>query len=151
VKGHAGARTTLELGGVKLSIEGLDRAPRGHEAPSVSLRLVFEPGELGYSFDPGQVVLRTADGREWRSARQGYELIQPGSDFDLRFPVALEPKQEAELIVAGLARGAKPIEPVTLRVGRRAGTSIDRMYWLEAIGIALAAPFAVAGAAASAP
>jgi hypothetical protein len=142
VKGHAGARASLELGGVKMSIEGLDRAPRG-EAPLVSLRIVFEPGELGYSFDPGQVVLRTADGREWRSTLRGYELIQPGSAFDLRFAVALEPKQEAELVVAGLARGSKPLEPVTLRLGRRDGTSIDRMYWLEALGTFLAyAPYA---------
>ena len=146
VKGHAGARASLELGGVKMSIEGLDRAPRGQEAPLVSLRFVFEPGELGYSFDPGQVLLRTADGREWRSTRQGYELIQPGSEFDLRFAVALEPKQEAELVVAGLARGSKPLEPVTLRLGRRDGTSIERLYWLEAIGVALTAPLAGAAA-----
>jgi hypothetical protein len=34
------------------------------------------------------------------------------------------------------------LAPVTLRLSRHEGTSIDRMYWLEAIGVALTAPLA---------
>jgi hypothetical protein len=129
---------------VKVRIETLDRVPRGGAAPLLSVRIAFEPRTLGYSFDPGQVVLRLSDGREFRPLSGGYRALGRRSSVALVFDAAVE--SSAELIVGGLARGATRLEPVTLRMARHEGTSIDRMYWLEAIGVALAAPLAGAGA-----
>jgi hypothetical protein len=147
VEGRGGASATLEIHGVKLRIESLDRVRKGEDAPRLSLRMRLEPRELGYSFDPGQVVLRFSDGRVSRPYSSGYRLLERRSIVDLAFDAGVESTQTAELVVGGLARGTKPLAPVTLRLARHDGTSIDRMYWLEAIGIALAAPFAAVGAA----
>jgi len=147
--GTAGAVACLEVGGLKVRVETLDRTPlkeareNGGTVQPLALRFAFEPPALGYSFDPGQVVLRTADGRERRAARAGYELVYPGASFDLVFDAAVEPGTPAELVLGGLARGPKRLEAVTLRLARREGRSIDRMYWLEAIGYAVLAPLAV--------
>jgi hypothetical protein len=140
-KGRAAHSVAFEIDGVKTRIESLDRARQGDEAPRLSLRIAFEPRELGYSFDPGQVVLRTDEG-EWRPRASGYQPVLPQSSFELAFDEAVEPTQRAELVVGGLARGKTALAPVTLRISRHEGTSIDRMYWLEAIGVALAAPLA---------
>jgi len=142
--GKASAVVSLEVEGLKVRVETLDRAPReavretGGEVPPLALRIAFEPRALGYSFDPGQVVLRSADGREWRTSRAGYEIVHPGASFELAFDAAVEPGTRFELVLGGLARGPTRIEPVTLRLARSEGRSIDRMYWLEAIGYALA-------------
>jgi hypothetical protein len=148
-KGKAGAVASLEVGGLAVRVETLDRAPQKKAAtgketvPPLALRIAFEPRALGYSFDPGQVVLRTADGKEWRAAGAGYELVYPGASFELGFDGAVEPGARVELVLGGLARGPQRLEPVTLRLARREGRSIDRMYWLEAIGYAILAPIAV--------
>jgi hypothetical protein len=42
------------------------------------------------------------------------------------------------LELGGLALGSRRIEPITLRLARRNGTSIDRVYWLEGLGYLLA-------------
>lgn len=42
------------------------------------------------------------------------------------------------LVVGGLARGQRRIEPLTLTFARRSGRTIDRVCWLEI----LLAPFA---------
>ena len=148
VKGRPGAAPTVEIEGLKLRIATLDRAPVKQGIPRLSLRLVFEPRELGYSFDPGQVVVRTADGREWRSAGGEYRPVYPNAGFLLAFDVAVTAEAQVDLVLGGLARGPKRLDPVTFRLARRPGRSIDRMYWLEAIGYALMAPIGVAGAAA---
>jgi len=148
VKGRPGAAPSVEIGGLKLRIETLDRAPQQEGIPRLSLRLVFAPRELGYSFDPGQVVIRTADGREWRSAGGEYRPLHPNARFDLAFDVAVTQEAPVDLVLGGLARGPKRLDPVTFRLVRQAGLSIDRMYWLEAIGYVILAPIAVAGAAA---
>jgi hypothetical protein len=147
VKGRPGAAPSVEIEGLKLRIETLDRTPQQHGIPNLSLRLVFQPRELGYSFDPGQVVLRKADGGEWRSLGGEYRPVFPNASFDLAFDVAVTPETSAELVLGGLARGQRRLEPVTFRLARRPGRSIDRMYWLEAIGYAILAPIAVVGAA----
>jgi len=139
VKGHAGSRASVEIEGLKIRIESLDRTPREEPTPRLSLRLVFEPRELGYSFDPGQVVLRDSKGDEWRASGGGYQRLHPGSGFDLAFDVAITPETRADLVLGGLARGPKRLAPVTLRLARREGRSIDRVYWLEAIGYVLSA------------
>jgi hypothetical protein len=141
-KGRAATCVAFEVDGVKVRVESLDRARQGGAAPRLSLRVGFEPRALGYSFDPGQVVLRLSDGRESRPLSVGYRVLGPQSSVDLVFDAAVESSESAALIVAGLARGATPLAPVTLRLSRHEGTSIDRMYWLEAIGVALAAPLA---------
>jgi hypothetical protein len=66
VKGKAGSSATLEIEGLKVRLESLDYARREATIPSYGLRLVFDPRELGYSFDPAQVVLRDASGATWR-------------------------------------------------------------------------------------
>jgi hypothetical protein len=138
VKGKPGSAASLEIEGLKLRIEGLDRAPQAQAIPRLALRIVFDPRELGYSFDPGQVALRSADGREWRPPGGQYYPIHTRASFDLAFDVAVPPDASFELVVGGLARGPKHLEPVTLRLARRSGRSIDRAYWLEALGYSLA-------------
>lgn len=138
-KGRGGSRASVEVEGLKVRIESLDRAPVGQAIPRLALRAVFEPRELGYSFDPGQVVLRDGKGGEWRASGSGYRLVHPGSSVDLVFDVAVTPETEAELVLDGLARGPKRLAPVTLRLARRSGRSYDRLYWLEAIGYMLSA------------
>jgi len=145
-QGRGAAQATLEVDGVKVRIASLDRVRQGEAAPTLSLRMELEPRALGYSFDPGQVVLRLADGRESRALSSGYRGLAPNSSVDLVFDAAVPEGQAVELIVAGLARGKTELAPVTLRLSRHVGTSIDRMYWLEAIGVALTAPLAGAAA-----
>ena len=138
-KGKGREAVCVEVEGLEVRVVSLDRAPRGERIPNLALRLVFDPREIGYSFDPGQVVLRGSDGREWRGAGGGYQPLYPKAQFDLAFDVAVEPEARMELVLDGLARGAKRLAPVTLRLGRHRGTSIDRLYWLEAIGYMLMA------------
>lgn len=138
VEGSTGSRAAVEIEGLKLRIQGLDRTPEEQAIPHLALRIEFEPRELGYSFDPGQVLLRTPDGREWRARGGRYLPLTPRSAFDLRFDVAVEPGTAVELVLGGLARGTKRLEPVSFSLARRRGRSIDRMYWLEAVGYAMA-------------
>jgi hypothetical protein len=140
VKGEAGSTASIEIDGLKLRIEPLDRAPRDQAIPSLRLRIVFDPRELGYSFDPGQVVLRSADGKEWRANGSGYRPLSPKATFELGFDAAVEQASTFDLVLAGLARGQRRLEPVTLRLARRKGISYDRLYWLEAIGVLLTYP-----------
>lgn len=164
VKGKAGSNATVEIEGLKVRLESLDYAKRQATIPSFALRLVFDPRELGYSFDPAQVVLRDESGATWSPRVYGpgqfatgpwsctgaggvsasatsYHVLAPGSCFELSFDVALGPEQRLELTLGGLARGRKHLDPVTLPLARREGRSIDRVYWLEV----LLAPLAVYG------
>lgn len=161
VKGKAGSSASLEIQGLKLRIESLDRAPEKAAIPRLGLRVVFEPKEIGYSFDPSQVVLRGGDGATFRphvagpgrldtaswscaaaalpdAAEPRYHLLAPKSCFDLDFDVTVGRDARLELVLDGLARGQKLLEPVALPVARRSGRTIDRVYWLEI----LTAPFA---------
>lgn len=164
-KGKAGSDAALEIEGLRVRIESLDYAKKGESAlPSLALRLVFEPRELGYSFDPEQVRLRTVDGTTWRPRASGpgrfatgpwtctdmaspaegearYHVLAPGSCFDLAYDTVLGRDARVELSLGGLARGPRRIEPVSLTLARRSGRSIDRVYWLEV----LLAPLALAG------
>jgi hypothetical protein len=54
VKGKAGSNATVEIEGLKVRLESLDYAKRQDTIPSFALRLVFDPRELGYSFDPAR-------------------------------------------------------------------------------------------------
>lgn len=136
-KGREGEAVSVEIEGLRVRIETLDRAARGEGIPNLGLRLVFDPDALGYSFDPGQVVLRAADGQEWRGAAGGYRPLYPKAHVDLAFDTAVGPEGRMDLVIDGLARGARRLEPVTLRLARHSGTSIDRLYWLEAAGYVL--------------
>ena len=145
VEGKAGSKASIEIEGLKLRIEPLDRAPRDQAIPSLRLRIVFDPRELGYSFDPGQVVLRSGDGKEWRANESGYRPLSPKTSVEVGFDAAVDQASTFDLVLGGLARGQKRLEPVTLRLARRKGLSYDRLYWLEAIGYAVALPLAAAG------
>jgi len=136
--GRTASSASVEIEGLKLAIQTLDRTPEETPLRRLALRIEFEPRELGYSFDPGQVVLRTADGREWHAAGGRYLPVFPKAAFDIGFDVAVEPGADAELELGGLARGRTRLEPVRFRLVRRRGRSIDRMYWLEAIGYGMA-------------
>jgi hypothetical protein len=92
-------------------------------------------------------VLRSADGREWRSGGGEYCPVYPKASFDLAFGATVSREASLELVLGGIARGQKRLEPVTLRLKRRNGRSYDRLYWLETIGYAVLAPIAAAGAA----
>jgi len=164
LKGKAGANASIEIEGLKLRVETLDRAPKQHAIPPLALRLVFDPRELGYSFDPAQVVLRAADGATWSPHVYGpgqfataswactgggssagseprYHSLAPGSCFELTFDVAVTADARLELALDGLALGSRRLDPVALKLSRRAGTSIDRVYWLEI----LLSPLALVG------
>ena len=164
VKGKPGANATVEIEGLRLRLESLDYAKRQDAIPTLGLRLVFDPRELGYSFDPAQVVLRDESGAKWSprvygpgqfatgpwsctgagaasSSAPSYHALAPGSCFELAFDVALVPEARLELALGGLARGRKRLDPVALPLARRGGRSIDRVYWLEV----LLAPLAVYG------
>jgi hypothetical protein len=164
VKGKAGANASIEIEGLKVRLESLDYAKRQDTIPTLALRLVFDPRELGYSFDPAQVALRDESGAIWSprvygpgqfatgawsctgagvasSSAPSYHALAPGSCFELAFDVALAPQARLELALGGLARGRKRLDPVTLPLARRDGRSIDRVYWLEV----LLAPLALYG------
>lgn len=145
-EGRTGPRASVEIEGLKLGIQTLDRTPEKSALRHLALRIAFEPRELGYSFDPGQVVLRSADGREWRAAGGRYVPVYPNATFDLGFDVAVEPGATVELVLGGLARGTKRLEPVRFSLSRQRGRSIDRMYWLEALAVVVITPLAVAAA-----
>jgi hypothetical protein len=134
-EGKAGAlagAVTVEIEKVKLRVATTDRAPRGQDAPRLGVRVVFDTPEIGYSFDAGQVVLRSAGGQEWRAKGKGYlPLFPPEAMVDLAFDAVVAEGEAYELELAGLARGETRLDPVTLRLGRKGGRSIDRVYWLE--------------------
>jgi hypothetical protein len=141
-RGKAGSNASIEVEGLKVRIETLDRAPEKATLPRLRLRVVFDPPELGYSFDPGQVVLRSGDGGEWRAPGGEYRPVYPKASFNLAFDAAVPEEGDFELVLGGLARGEKRLEPVTLRLARRNRRSIDRVYWLEALLAPLAyAPY----------
>jgi len=164
VKGKAGAHASIEIEGLKVRLESLDYAKRQEALPPFALRLVFDPRELGYSFDPAQVVLRDGNEATWSPRVSGpghfatgpwactgagaagaseprYHLLAPGSCFELVFEVTLTPESRLELELGGLARGRRRLDPVRLTLARRDGRSLDRVYWLEV----LLAPFAYYG------
>ncbi len=138
VEGRTGSTAAVEIEGLRLRIRTLDRSPEREAIRRLALQIEFEPRELGYSFDPGQVRVRTPDGREWRARGGRYHPLHPKATFDLHFDVSVEPETRVELVLGGLARGTKRLEPVSLGLSRQRGTSIDRMYWLEAVGYAMA-------------
>jgi hypothetical protein len=159
-RGKAGSNAKLEIQGLEVRIETLDYAKKQAEIPPLGLRLVFDPRELGYSFDPSQVTLRGADSVTWKprvhgpgwfataswtcnvgaqdEELQSYHVLAPGACFELTFDMPLTQDARLELELGGLARGRARIEPVRLALVRRDGRSIDRVYWLEAIGYLLA-------------
>lgn len=153
VKGKGGESASVEIQGLKVRIESRDYAKKGASIPPLALALVFEPRELGYSFDPSQVRLRATDGSMLRPAayESGYRLLAPGSSFTLSFTATLDADVRFELELAGLARGRERLDPVRLTLARRNGRSIDRMYWLEAVGVAIMAPMAIAAGGIGAP
>src|SRR5512139_3325955 len=99
VKGHPGSAASLELEGLKLCIQTLDRAPQSEAIPPLGLRIVFDPRELGYWFDPGQVVLRSADGREWHSWGGEYRPVYPKAGFDLAFDATVTKEASFDLVL----------------------------------------------------
>lgn len=137
-----GRKASLEIEGLKVRIEAAGQEAEAGENPRVSLQLRFDPQELGYSFDPARVVVRGGEGREWRpEVPSGYRPLVPGSTFGLSFDVETAPASRLSLVLDGLARGAKRLEPVVLPIGPRTWSSIERVYWLEI----LLAPLALAG------
>ena len=94
---------------------------------------------------PNDGVMRAADGREWRPSQCGYRILAPKDSMTLEFGAAVEPGQTLDLVLGGLFRGPRRLDPVTLRLARHHGRSYDRLYWLEAIGVVLTAPLALAG------
>jgi hypothetical protein len=130
------SRLTVDVEDVTITIETLDRAPRDGEIPSLALRISFEPQVIAYTFDPSHVVLRFP-GDEPRRARNidaEPEPLLPGSTYSFVFDTPLRQEAEAEVEIGGLARGARTLDAFVLRLRRESDTSIERMYWLEAIG-----------------
>jgi len=72
----------------------------------------------------------------------GYVPLSPGATFDLVFGTPVKTEASAELVIGGLARGTRPIEPVSVALTRHRGRSIDRVYWAEVLGTLLLGPYA---------
>jgi hypothetical protein len=108
-------------------------------APPLGLALQFQTRVLGYSFDPGQLVLRDGRGGEWRpvaasagrmkygecqaagtfgDARGGYVPLAEGSCVLVHFDRAVGNGDRLELVVAGAALGKRRLEPVTVGLVR---------------------------------
>jgi hypothetical protein len=108
-------------------------------APPLGLALQFQTRVLGYSFDPGQLVLRDGRGGEWRpvaasagrlkygecqaegvlgDARGGYVPLAHGSCVLVHFDRAVGAGDRLELVVAGAALGKRRLEPVTVGLFR---------------------------------
>lgn len=132
---RATTHARFRVQGLKVAIETLDRTPEETPSRDLGLRVVLEPDELGYSFDPGQVVLRNAEGREWRAWKHGYHPIHSETSFDLHFDAAVEPDARLELVVGGLARGPHRLPPATFRVALGHGRSYRGAPWLEKVGL----------------
>jgi len=165
-EGRFATAAALEVDGLKIRIDSADVAREGEAAPPLALRLTFEPREIGYSFDPGQVLLRSGDGAaQWHprvfgpgllDTRRGicgaaspaerppeehrYYLLSPKTCFDLAFDVTVGSDVRLQLALGGLALGQKRLEPVDLSVRRRSWRAIERLYWLEVLMLPLAVP-----------
>ena len=139
VKGHAGSRASVEIEGLKIRIESLDRTPvgRGLPAPGAAARLRAARARVLVRPGPGRPAGR--EGGRVARERGRVPAALPGRGVRSRFDVAVTPETRADLVLGGLARGPKRLAPVTLRLARHAGRSYDRLYWLEAIGYVLSA------------
>jgi hypothetical protein len=116
-------------------------------APPLGLALRFQTRVLGYSFDPGQLVLRDGKGGEWKPAaasagrmkygecqvaaafgepRGGYVPLAEGSCILVQFDRAVGAGDRLDLVVSGAALGKRRLEPVTVGLVRVEST------WREA-------------------
>jgi hypothetical protein len=165
-KGRAsGTAAWFEIERLKVALYGGDTAKEGTAVPPLRLRLVFDPPEIGYSFDPGQVLLRGASGTEWRPHVLGPGLVDQGGGgpcrvvgsaadafggsayrfltartcFELGFDLTVQPDVPLDLVLDGFARGPKRLPSLTLRVQRRSWRSIEHIWPLEI----LLAPLAI--------
>jgi hypothetical protein len=143
-----GTRAKLELSGLRVTVESTDavelpaHAATGAPAAArgLAVRLCFQAEELGYSFDPGRVVLRR-DGEEFRaSAAGGRAWIQPGTCTPLRFDAPVDERADQQLVLDGLARGRTAIGPVVLAVARK---RVERRYLTKGGVDALTLPFKI--------
>jgi len=141
LQGRIGGRAaSFELDGLKVRLEAAGQEAGPADSPRVSIAIRFDPRELGYSFDPAQVVVRDPDGHTWPAqVVGGYRPLAPGSSFGLSFAVEAARESRLTLVIDGLARGARRLDPVELPIGPRRWSTIERVYWLEAIGYVLSA------------
>jgi hypothetical protein len=142
VAGRPGSSASIDIDGLRLHIQLHDRTREEETIRHLALSIVFDTDRPDYSFDPGQVLLRTADGREWRGADEGSVPLYPGAVFDLAFGTPVEPKARPELVIGGLTRGNTPLDPVSVVLARHRERTIDRVYWLEGVGRLLVGPWA---------
>jgi hypothetical protein len=142
VAGRTGSSALVEIEGLKLRIQLNDRTREEEALRHLALSIVFDTETPDYSFDPGQVVLRGANGREWRGAQGGSVPLHPGAVFHLAFGTAVGKDERPELVIGGLSRGTTPLDPVSVVLSRERKRSIDRVYWLEAAGYLLLGPWA---------
>lgn len=160
----SGTAASFEIERLKIALYGGDTAEEGKAIPPLRLRLVFEPPEIGYSFDPGQVLLRGAVGAEWRprilgpglvdeggggpcrvvgsaadvSLETSYQFLTARTCFELGFDLTVQPDVPLELVLDGFARGQKRLPPLTLRIQRRSWRSIEHIWPLEILLFPLA-------------
>jgi hypothetical protein len=152
-KARGGTTLSFQIDALKVSIHGGDVTREGGTVPRLRLLLVFEPPEIGYSFDPSQVVLRSAEGQEWRprawgpglldgktptcsapqlgEADSSYHFLSPKTCFGLAFDLTIEADTRVDLVLGGLARGRRALDPVTLRISRKSWRSIEHIWPLE--------------------
>jgi len=135
LQGRVGGRSaSFALDGLKVRLEAAGQEAGPARRPRVSLAIRFDPRELGYSFDPAQVVVRDPEGQTWPAqATGGYRPLAPGSTFGLSFAVEAAPESRLTLVIDGLARGSRRLDPVALPIGPRRWSTIERIYWLEAL------------------
>jgi hypothetical protein len=124
---------------LRAEVQATDAVPSGGAVPALSLRLVFEPKVLGYSFDAGQLVLRDGRGGEWRPARasagrmrygaceiasgppdavNGYVPLARGTCVEVGFEHPVPPGERLELVIVGAAVGQRRLAPTTVALAR---------------------------------
>jgi hypothetical protein len=153
-----GTHASFAVEGLRIEVRSGDVAREGEPVPPLSLLLVFDPPEIGYSFDPGQVDLRAEDGTAHRprvrgpgllgsyecrvtlpaaDAPPGYHLLSPHTCFELAFDLAVAPGSRADLVLGGLALGSRRLDSPTLHLSRRHWRQIEHVWPLEILAVLL--------------
>jgi len=125
--------TRLSLEGMKLWLRSLDETYPHETAPTPSFMvwLAFEPANLGYSFNPMKVTVRTPEGivlrpRAYTHPKQGvrstedraYSLPKgPSAGFFLAFDTVVT-SAGVSLTIDGVAKGGQPVVVPTLPLAR---------------------------------
>ena len=107
VKGHAGSRASVEIEGLKIRIESLDRTPRGGDDPAPLAAARVRAARARVFLRPGAGRPAGLGGGEWRAGGGGLPAALPGLGLRSRLRRRGDAGDPADLVLGGLARGPK--------------------------------------------